>query len=84
MKPLTKSHQRTYDSIFRHPVPRDLHWRDVRSMLGELGEVVDHDNGHFKTTCGGETVTLHPASDKTVDDVDVVMTIRHFLQRIGK
>ena len=81
--PLTKSHQGTYDAIFRHPVAHNLQWRDVRSMLGELGTVVDQENGHFKTTCGGETLILHPANDKLLPDVDVVMAIRHFLKRVG-
>ena len=80
---LTKAHQSTYDAIFRHPIARNLHWRDVRSMLGELGEVVDQPNGHFKTTCNGETVILHPTNDKNVADVDVLMEIRHFLKRAG-
>ena len=80
---LTKAHQGTYDAIFRHPMAHDLHWRDVRSMLGELGQVVDQPNGHFKTTCNGETVSLHPTSDKLVADVDVLMEIRHFLKRAG-
>jgi len=84
MKPqLTKSHQSTYDAIFRHPIAHNLQWRDVRSMLGELGAVVDQENGHFKTTCGGESLILHPASDKILPDIDVVMSIRHFLKRVG-
>jgi hypothetical protein len=80
---LSKAHQRTYDAIFRHPIAHDLHWRDVRSMLAEFGEVVDQPNGHFKTTYNGETVILHPTNDKLVADVDVLMEIRHFLKRAG-
>jgi hypothetical protein len=80
MKPvLSKHHQITYDAIFRHPVARNLHWRDIRSMLAEIGEVIDQNNGDFKTRCGGKTVTFHPAGDKTIGDVDVLMSIRHFL-----
>ena len=84
MRPqLTKTHQSTYDSIFRHPIAHNLQWRDIRSMLGELGTVADQANGHFKTTCGAESLILHPANDKTLPDVDVVMAIRHFLKRVG-
>ena len=81
MKPqLSKAHQSTYDSIFRHPIARDLHWRDVRSMLGELGEVGDQPNGHFKVTANGESLLLYPAGDTTLADADVLMSIRHFLK----
>ena len=82
MKPqLSRSHRRTYDGIFRHPVARNLGWRDVRSMLGALAEVVEEPNGNLKITRNGQTLVLHPSLDKNVAEIEELMEIRHFLER---
>ena len=82
MKPqLSGAHRRTYDGIFRHPVARNLGWRDVRSMLDALAEVVEKPNGNLKITRNGQTLVLHPSLDKNVAEIEELMEIRHFLQR---
>ena len=80
---LSGSHRRTYDSIFRHPAARNLGWRDVRSMLGVLGEVVEEPNGNLKITRNGQTLILRPSLDKNVAEIEELMEIRHFLERSG-
>ena len=84
MRPqLSGSHRRTYEGIFRHPAARNLGWRDVRSMLGALAEVVEEPNGNLKFTRNGQTLVLHPSLDKNVAGIDELMGIRHFLERSG-
>jgi len=84
MKPRLKgSQRRTYVAIFRHPMAHNLAWRDVRSMLGALAEVVEEPNGNLKITRGGQTLVLHPSLDKNVAEIDEMMEIRHFLERSG-
>ncbi|TFG38849.1 MAG: hypothetical protein E4H48_09930 [Syntrophobacterales bacterium] len=84
MKPhLSGSHRRTYGAIFRHPAARNLGWRDVRSMLGALGEVVEEPNGNLKVTRNSQTLVLHPSLDKNVADIEELMEVRHFLERSG-
>lgn len=80
---LTGSHQNTMSAIFRHPVARNLHWRDVRSLLGALANVVEETNGNLKVTRAGQTLIVHPSYDKVVAGIDEVMEIRHFLERSG-
>jgi hypothetical protein len=77
------AHRRTFDAIFQHPVSRNLHWRDVRSLLNALAEVVDEPNGNVKVSRGGQTLVIHPSRDKDVAEVAELMEIRHFLQRSG-
>jgi len=77
---LRGSHRRTYDAIFRHPAARNLDWRDVRSMLGALAEVVEEPNGNLKVTRNGETLVLHASLDKDIAKEEL-MEIRHFLER---
>ena len=33
---LTGTHQKTYQHLFQHPMPHNLQWREVWSMLGEM------------------------------------------------
>jgi hypothetical protein len=80
---LSGSHRRTYDGIFRHPAARNLGWRDVRSLLGALAEVVDEPNGNLKITRNGQTLVLHSSLDKNVAEIEELMEIRHFLERSG-
>lgn len=85
MKPkLSGSHRRTYGAIFRHPAARNLGWRDVRSMLGALAEVVEEPNGNLKITRNGQTLVLHPLLGKNVAEIEELMEIRHFLERSGE
>ncbi len=79
---LTRSHQNIYDAILRHPTARNLDWRDVRSMLEALAEVVEEPNGNLKVTRGGQMLVLHPSRDKDVAGEEL-MEIRHFLERSG-
>ncbi len=80
---LTGSHRSTYEAIFQHPAARNLHWRDVRSMLAALAEVAEEPNGNLKVTRGEQTLVLHPARDKNVAEIEELMEIRHFLERSG-
>ena len=84
MKPqLSGSHRRAYDAIFRHPAARNLAWRDVRSMLSVLAEVVEEPNGNLKITRNGQTLVLHPSLDKNVAEIGELMQVRRFLERSG-
>ena len=79
--PLTGSHLRTYERIFQHPISHNLEWRDVRALLGKLGEVVEEPNGNLKVTRNGQSMVLHSTSAKDVTEMDEVMALRHFLER---
>src|SRR5688572_15301467 len=84
MKPkLSGFHRRTYDAIYQHPVARNLHWRDVRSMLDVLADLARQPNGNLKFTRNGQTLTLHTEREKDVADVEDLMEVRHFLDRSG-
>ncbi len=80
---LTGSHHSTYNAIFAHPAAHNLHWRDVRSMLASLAEVVEEPNGNLKVTRGEQTLVLRPSLDKDVAEIEELMKIRHFIERSG-
>ncbi len=76
---LTGSHLRTYERIFQHPLSHNLEWRDVHSLLGKLGSVVEEPNGNLKVTRNGQNLVLHPTRAKDLE-TEEIMTLRHFLK----
>ena len=36
---LSNAHQKTYDHLFQHPMPHNLQWREVWSMLNAMPDV---------------------------------------------
>lgn len=77
------THQSTYDAVFRHPIARNLQWRDLKAMLTALAEVTEEHSGGLKFTRNGQSITLHPPRRKDFDDVEALMQVRHFLERSG-
>ena len=58
---LSGVHQTTYDHVFQHPMPHNLQWRDVWSMLGAIddADAVEDNKGNLKVTRNGQTLALH-------------------------
>jgi hypothetical protein len=80
---LSGSHRSTYDAMFQHPVARNLHWREVRSMLDAVGNVVEEHNGNLKVTRNGQVLLLQRPR-KNITEVQAIMDIRRFLERSGE
>src|SRR5437763_11641418 len=81
--PLISAHQRVYDAIFRHPIARDLDWREMRAMLVALADTTDEPNGNFRVKRNGHTLVLHPPTRKGFSDVQELMKVRLFLTQSG-
>jgi hypothetical protein len=83
-EPLSGSHRHTYDTVFQHPTPRNLQWRDVWSMLGAIADsAVEERNGNLKIAWNGRSLTLHRPRGKDLADVKELSQIRHFIERSG-
>jgi hypothetical protein len=78
---LTRTHRRTYETVFRHPAAHNLEWRDLRALLSELAEVEEEPNGKLRATRNGQTLVMQLDRHKDVAEVDELMRIRHFLER---
>jgi len=79
---VTGPHRLTYDAIFQHPISRNLHWRDVRSLLNVLADHVEERDGGLKVTRNGQVLLLHQPR-KNVTPVREIMDIRKFIERSG-
>ena len=74
-------HKRTFETIFQHPIAHNLAWRDLRSLLAGLGELVEGENGSFQLHRDGQEVTLHTPRFKDYATEGDILGIRHFLQQ---
>jgi hypothetical protein len=72
-----------YQQIFEHPMPHNLHWREVWSMLSAMkdADAVEEGNGNLKVTRNGQTLVLHRPRGKDLADKKELMHVRHFLER---
>jgi hypothetical protein len=82
---LSGAHQKMYEQLFQHPLPHNLHWREVWSMLGAMkdAQAVEEGNGNLKVIRNGQTLVLHRPRDKDLADKKELMHIRNFLERSG-
>jgi hypothetical protein len=82
MEPKTLgNHQGAYDAVFQHPIARNLHWKDLHSMLVAFSESTEEHGEKVKFTRNGLTLTVHPPQHKDFSDVEQLMKIRHYLER---
>src|SRR5580658_9529272 len=82
---LTGSHEKVYHRVFQHPMPHNLQWREVWSMLEAIPDAnaVADDKGNLKASRNGQTLTLHRPRGKDLADKKELMQVRHFLERSG-
>lgn len=82
---LSGTHQKVYQRVFEHPMPHNLQWREVWSMLGAIdgADAVEEANGTLKVTRNGQKLALHRPRGKDLADKKELMQIRHFLERSG-
>jgi hypothetical protein len=80
---LSAQHQKTYERLSQQPMPHNLQWREVWSMLGALNntEAVEDDKGNLKVTRNGQVMVLHRPRGKDLSDKRELMQVRHFLER---
>ncbi|WP_419759861.1 hypothetical protein [Acidisoma sp.] len=79
---LSKSGRRTLDSLYAHPLARNLEWTDVMALFREAGSVERKANDETVLQLGGEQQMLRRPHSKDLT-LDEVMEIRHFLTRVG-
>jgi hypothetical protein len=78
---LSGPHQKTYQRVFQHPMPHNLQWRELSSMLGALpdADAVEDSEGNLTVERHGQTLRLHRPRGKDLADEKELAQIRHFL-----
>lgn len=79
---LNNHHRDTVAKIFAHPPSRNVEWRQVRSLLAEIGTVTDRHDGKVEVVVGPEREVFHAPKDKDVD-VQTLVDLRRMLSQAG-
>jgi hypothetical protein len=79
---LSAHHRRTIEKIFRHPVGRNIEWREVLSLLEDLGSIKREHNGKFTVNLGPETEVFEAPRGKDIDEQTTV-DLRRMLKEAG-
>jgi hypothetical protein len=79
---VSSHHCLTIDKIFHHPAGGNIEWRQVLSMLEELGAVTAERNGKFTVTLGPETEVFESPRGKDIDE-QVTVDLRRMLRQSG-
>ena len=80
---LSHAHRKIYNQLFAHPMPQNLEWRDVLTLLSAfpgLTTTEDHD-GNVKLTRNNQSLTLHRPKGKDFGDKSELSHLKHFLSQ---
>ncbi len=82
--PMTKKQLRTLEGIFADPVPANIAWHDVESLLKALGaELTEGKGSRVRVVLSGVKAVFHePHPEKEVGK-GMVRSLRDFLNAAG-
>ncbi len=73
---------KTLEAIFSHPVPANLHWTDVLTLIQRFGSVEHHRHGNLHVDISGHRLTLKHTNEKQLGK-DQVTQLRSFFEGLG-
>jgi hypothetical protein len=79
---LSTSDKQTLNSLFGHPIARNLAWKDAIGLFARLGSVEHMANNETSIRIGDEHQLLRRPHGKDLT-IDELMALRHFLVRSG-
>jgi len=79
---LTAHHSDTLRQIFAHPLSHNVEWHAVVSLLHEIGQVDEREEGRLAVTAGDRTVVLARPRHRDLGAEELV-ELRHFLESVG-
>ena len=81
---MTKKHDKILAAVFRQPISGDIKWRDIESLLRNLGaEIEERSGSRVAVFLKGRTAVLHRPHPSPNLDKGAVRDIRRFLESTG-
>ncbi|MEO8909165.1 MAG: type II toxin-antitoxin system HicA family toxin [Gemmatimonadaceae bacterium] len=81
---MNKRHRRTLEAIFTKPVPRDIRWREIESLIKTLGDVEEREGSRVALTVNGVRAVFHRPHPRPDTDRNAVRDLRDFLEEGGR
>jgi hypothetical protein len=81
---MNAKHRRTLEAIFVHPVPPNIRWADIESLLVGLGAERSEGRGsRVRFLLKGEAAIFHRPHPRPLTDKGAVASVRDFLTLAG-
>jgi hypothetical protein len=81
---MRRTHRRTLEATFAHPVRANISWRDIEVLFVELGaDISEREGSRVAVVLFGEVRVFHRPHPRPNTDKGAVTSIRHGLQQHG-
>ena len=81
---MSHKHQALLSTIFQDPLPANIHWREVESLLSHLGATIEPSHGaRFKVSLNTASDFLHHPHHNNECSRDLLKQVREFLAHAG-
>ncbi|MCY3724921.1 MAG: type II toxin-antitoxin system HicA family toxin [Candidatus Poribacteria bacterium] len=81
---MNKRHRRILDAIFAQPISGNIKWRDVESLLKNLGAVLTERAGsRVSVSLNNNIIVFHRPHPSPNMDKGAIRDLRRFLQSAG-
>jgi hypothetical protein len=81
---MSHKHQALLRAIFHDPLPANIHWREVESLLSHLGATLEPSHGaRFKVSLNQTSDFLHHPHHNSECSRDLIKQLREFLAHAG-
>jgi hypothetical protein len=81
---MNRRHRRTLEAIFKQPVPSNVVWRDVESLMRYLNaEITEGEGSRVRLALNGVRATFHRPHPKKETDKGALVSVRRFLTNAG-
>lgn len=77
-------HKRTLQSIFATPVQSNVKWKDIESLLNNLGATIEEGAGsRVRILLNNEEAVFHRPHPRKETDKGALVAMRRFLENAG-
>ncbi len=81
---MNKKYEKTRERIFANPVPANIKWRDIETMLVSLGaEIEERAGSRIVVKLGNEVQVFHRPHPDPDTKKGAVTAMRKFLEKAG-
>lgn len=81
---MSHKHQVLLRTIFQDPLPANVHWREVESLLSHLGATIEPSHGaRFKISLNRVSEFIHHPHHSSDCSRELIKQVREFLAHAG-
>lgn len=81
---MNRKHQRTLEAIFATPVQSGVKWKDIESLLINLGADIQEGRGsRVRILFNGQEAVFHRPHPQKETDKGALVSMRRFLENAG-